>query len=84
MRGLRFDKIVGFFCRILSLLWGSFAKETCSLIDPTKQSHSMCLMTTADTGEAGLLDEEESDSDTSLLQNVVCFIGLFCKRDLKF
>jgi len=35
----RIDEIVGLFCRILSLLKGSFAKETYNLIDPTNQSH---------------------------------------------
>jgi len=35
----RIDKIIGLFCRILSLLYGSFAKETYNLIDPTNQSH---------------------------------------------
>jgi len=35
----RIDKIIGLFCRILSLLEGSFAKETYNLIDPTNQSH---------------------------------------------
>jgi len=35
----RIDKIIGLFCRILSLLLGSFAKETYNFIDPTNQSH---------------------------------------------
>ena len=35
----RIDKITGLFCRISSLLYGSFAKETYNLIDPTNQSH---------------------------------------------
>jgi len=35
----RIDKIIGLFCRILSLLQGSFAKKTCDLIDHTNQSH---------------------------------------------
>ena len=35
----RIDKILGLFCRILSLLQGSFAKETYNLIDPANQSH---------------------------------------------
>ena len=35
----RIDKIIGRFCRILSLLFGSFAKETYNFIDPTNQSH---------------------------------------------
>jgi len=33
------DKITGLFCRISSLLYGSFAKETHDFIDPTNQSH---------------------------------------------
>jgi len=35
----RIDRITGFFCRISSLLQGSFAKETYNIIDPTNQSH---------------------------------------------
>ena len=35
----RIDKIIGLFCRISFLLWGSFAKETYNLIDPTDRSH---------------------------------------------
>ena len=31
----RIDYITGLFCRILSLLQGSFAKETCNCVDPT-------------------------------------------------
>ena len=34
-------KIIGLFCRISSLLYGSFAKETYNFIDPTKRSHPM-------------------------------------------
>jgi len=39
----RIDKIIGLFCRISSLLWVSFAKETYDLIDPTSQSHPVCI-----------------------------------------
>jgi len=35
----RIDTIIGLFCRILSLLLGSFAKETYNLIDAANQSH---------------------------------------------
>jgi len=35
----RIDKIIGLFCRKASLLWGSFAKEMYSFIDPTNISH---------------------------------------------
>jgi len=39
------DKIIRLFCRISSLLWVSFAKETYNFIDPTSQSHPIvrCL-----------------------------------------
>jgi len=35
----RIDQIIGLSCRILSLLSGSFPKETYHFIDPTNQSH---------------------------------------------
>ena len=35
----RIDKIIGLFCRILSRLQGSFAKETYNLIEPTNRCH---------------------------------------------
>jgi len=39
----RIDKIIGLSCRISSLLWGSFAKETYILIDPTHRSHPIVM-----------------------------------------
>ena len=35
----RINKIIGRFCRILSLLKGSFAKETYDFTDPTNRRH---------------------------------------------
>jgi len=35
----RLLKIIGLFCRILSLLYGSFAKETYNIKEPTNLSH---------------------------------------------
>ena len=35
----RIDKIIGLFCRISSLLYGSFAKETYDFKEPTNRSH---------------------------------------------
>jgi len=35
----RINKIICLLCRIASVLWGSFAKETYNFIDPTNQSH---------------------------------------------
>ena len=41
----KIDKIIGLFCRIASLLWGSFAKETCNFINATNSSHPiMCRL----------------------------------------
>ena len=34
-----FVKIIGLFCRISSLVWGSFAKETYDFKEPTNRSH---------------------------------------------
>jgi len=39
----RIDEIVGLFCRIASLLSGSFAKETYDFIDPTNRSHPVLM-----------------------------------------
>jgi len=41
----RLLKIVGLFCRIQSLLQGSFAKETYNFKEPTSRSHPipMCM-----------------------------------------
>jgi len=40
----RIDKVICLFCRMLSCLLGSFAKETYNLIDPTdQQSHTICV-----------------------------------------
>jgi len=36
-------KIKGLFCRIYSLLQGSFAKETYNLKEPTNRSHPICI-----------------------------------------
>jgi len=35
----RIDQIIGLFCRIASVLWGSFSQETYIFIDPTNVSH---------------------------------------------
>jgi len=35
----RIDKIICFFCRISSLLYGLFAEETYNFIDPANRSH---------------------------------------------
>ena len=35
----RLPKIIGLFCRISSLLLGSFAKENCNFKEPTNRRH---------------------------------------------
>ena len=35
----RIDKIIGLFCKISSLLQGSFANETYNFKEPTNRSH---------------------------------------------
>ena len=39
----RLLKITGLFCRISSLLWGSFAKETYNFKEPTNRSHPIAF-----------------------------------------
>ena len=39
----RIDKIIDLFCRIKSLLQGSFTKETYNFIDPTNPSHPIVV-----------------------------------------
>jgi len=40
----RLFKIIGLFCRISSLLYGSFAKQTCDFKEPTNRSHPIVLL----------------------------------------
>jgi len=37
-------KIIGLFCRISSLLQGSFATETCNFKEPTNRSHPISVL----------------------------------------
>ena len=41
----RLLKTIGLFCRIMSLLQGSFAKETYNFKEPTKRSHRIVVIT---------------------------------------
>jgi len=42
----RIDKIIGLLCGIYSFLYGSFAKETYNLNDPTNQRHLILVSNT--------------------------------------
>jgi len=42
----RLLKIKGLFCRILSVLWDSFAIETCNFKEPTNRSHPIVRLLT--------------------------------------
>ena len=61
----RIDSIIGLFCRISSLLQGSFAKETYDLIDPTNQSHS--------------ISSQFESCFLSAVSRIDRIIGLFCR-----
>ena len=65
----RLLQITGLFCRIYSLLQGSFAKETYDFKEFTNCSQPivLCITHTPDTHH----------------QNIVLFIGLYCKRVLQ-
>jgi len=39
----RLHKIIGLFCRIPSLLLGSFEKETCNFAEPTNRGHPIAV-----------------------------------------
>jgi len=41
----RLLKMIGLFCRILSLVWVSFAKETYHFKEPTNRSHPILVLT---------------------------------------
>jgi len=60
----RIDEIICLFCRISSLLWGSFAKETCNFIDPTKSSHPITTIM----------------RQLTTYHKIDLITGLFCKR----
>ena len=50
----RIDEITGLFCRISSLLWVSFAKETYDFIDPTNRMNLQHVVQKFVTSQLGL------------------------------
>jgi len=62
-------KIIGLFCRIWSLLWGSFAKETYVFRESTNRSHPIGRCVSVLLGVA-------------TISRLLKILGLFCKRAL--
>ena len=54
----RINSIIGLFCRISSLLQGSFAKETYNFKEPTNRSHSICGCKVGMEEDDGAVDGE--------------------------
>ena len=85
----RIDKVIGLFCRISSLLYGSCAKATYNFIDPTSQSHPIVchkglfsvMRQTLVTNDSSLSLESKSTKyglfDRALLQKSSCDKRLF-------
>ena len=69
----RIDYIMGLFCKRTLYKRRCSAKETCDFNDATECGHP-----TAVIGREG----DTLENGTSLLQNIVSFVGLFCKRTL--
>jgi len=76
----RIDKFIGLFCRISSLLQGSFAKETCNLIDLTNQRHAIVTLCSELHGEHGAQTFEKFRSVGSIKLHV-SFVKEPYKRD---
>ena len=86
----RLLKIIGLLCRICSLLYGSFAKETYNFKEPTNRIHIIvyiCVYT-------GCIQQKNMEWQRLVrlkkkLPGLICkrsqildFMLLFCKRDL--
>ena len=69
----RFLKMIGLFCKISSLLWGSFAKETYNFKEPTNRSHPItdvrhqCIVSMCVTDVA------------ATISRLLKITGLFCR-----
>ena len=74
----RIDKIRGLFCRILSLLKGSFVNQTYNLIDPTIRSHPICQY----LHSAAFLFAKGQYRGFATISTLLEIIGLFCERAL--
>jgi len=78
----RIDKIIGLFCRIFTVSYGSFAKETYNFIDSTNQSHprgdtSRHIVTLHQDSTCRKYISMHSNSRSSRASPLL--VGLFCK-----
>jgi len=80
----RNDKITGLFCRISSVLYGSFAKETYNFIDPINQSHPIYGCIRMYRGPLEMLDNVGRWHDSCLLlwRLLVCVANGFVPMHL--
>ena len=78
----RLDKIIGLFCRVLSLLWDSFVKETYDVIDPTHRRHPIPTHTHITNTTCILHTVTFTMGDTNLVVCVRAYACacLVCKR----
>ena len=75
----RLLKIMGLFCRVLSLLWGSFAKETYNFKEPAICSHTIAIASrVAPAALPGVLDGEYNFA----LHRVYVCVCVFAARSL--
>ena len=74
----RLHKMIGLFCRISSLLQGSFAKETCNFKEPTSGSHPIShpRMSRASFIHASHTNVSYGVATMSRLHKIT---GLFCR-----
>ena len=66
----RLLKIIGLFCRIHSLLQGSFAKQTYVFRKPTNRSHPV---------RTRMYARECAETGSATIRRLLQIIGLFCK-----
>jgi len=74
----RLLKIIGLFCRIQSLLWGSSAKETCNFKEPTNRSLPIWLIR---AWYAALHACAVTHSHVTWLMSCVCHDSFACDRN---
>jgi len=54
----RLLKFSGLFCRMSSVLWGSFAKGTYNFKEPTNCSHPICVKARSEVWSVGSLSSD--------------------------